>query len=71
MNSSQGILRCCEISDMSEDDIKQELASQGVTKVKQFTVKKDGQVRKTSTFLLTFNSTTLPQSINVGYLGKG
>ncbi len=68
MNSCQGIIRCREISDMSEEDIKQELASQGITKVKQFTVKKDGQVRKTSTFLLTFNSTTLPQSINVGYL---
>ncbi len=68
MNSCQGIIRCREISDMSDDDIKQELASQGVSRVKQFTRKTDGHVKKTSTFLLTFNSTTLPKSINVGYL---
>ncbi len=68
MNSCQGIIRCRDIADMAEDEIQLELSSQGVTKVKQFTIKKDGQVRKTGTFLLTFDSTSLPQSINVGYL---
>ena len=53
---------------MTEDEILEELAPQNISKVKRFMIKKDGQVKKTNTYLLTFNTTTLPQSINVGYL---
>ncbi len=68
MNTCQGIIRCRDISDMTEDDIQLELSAQGVTKVRQFIARSNGHIKKTGTFLLTFNSTTLPQSINVGYL---
>ncbi len=68
MNSCQGIIHCRDISDMSDDEIQQELSPQGVTKVKQFTVKRNDQIKKTGTFCLTFNSASLPQSINAGYL---
>ena len=68
LNSSMGIIRCRDIYDMTEEEIQLELASQGIAKVKRFTIKKDGQVKKTNTYLLTFQMTTPPQSINVGYL---
>ena len=68
LNSCQGVIRCRELTDMTEEEIQSELSDQGVSKVKHFTFKKDGQTRKTSTFLLTFDQATLPLSIRIGYL---
>ncbi|XP_067679753.1 uncharacterized protein [Haliotis asinina] len=70
LNSCQGVIRdrsrC--LSDMSEEDIAAELVDQGVTGVKRFTVKKEGIIVKTNTYLLTFSRSSIPQSIKAGYL---
>ena len=67
-NSSQGIIRCRDIYEMTEEEIQQELASQGISHVRRFVIKREGHLMKTNNYLLTFNRTALPSSINVGYL---
>ncbi|XP_048240218.1 uncharacterized protein LOC125373261 [Haliotis rufescens] len=73
LNSCRGIVRdrarC--LSDMSEEDIAAELEEQAVTAVKRFTVKKDGVISNTNTYLLTFARTSIPQSIKAGYFNIG
>ncbi|XP_071114712.1 uncharacterized protein [Haliotis cracherodii] len=74
LNSCRGIVRdrarC--LSDMSEQEIADELKSQGVTGVKRFTMKsRDGNIIPSNTYLLTFTLSALPTSIKAGYLNIG
>lgn len=66
LNSRKGVIRCRELSDMQEEDIKTELASQKVTYVKRVFIDKGRKA--TNTYILTFETTELPRSIKVGYL---
>ena len=68
LNSSKGIIRCRDIYDMSEEEIANELSSEGVSQVKRYTFKRDNQIQKTNTLLLTFKMATPPANIKVGYL---
>jgi hypothetical protein len=69
LNSSKGIIRDRErcLQSLSEDDLVRELADQGVTHVKRFTVRKDSGVVKTNTYLITFSCAALPREIKAGY----
>ncbi|XP_048255229.1 uncharacterized protein LOC125381914 [Haliotis rufescens] len=74
LNSCPGIVRdrarC--LSDMSEQDITDELKTQGVTAVKRFTMKsRDGDIIPSNTYLLTFALSAIPTSIKTGYLNIG
>ena len=65
----------------TEENITEYLKHQGVTACKRFKIKKkkkkkkkkknikkeDGNLIETNTFLLTFNSTSLPKSLNIFY----
>ena len=55
LNSSRGVIRCRELTDMSETEIRDELKTQGVVEVHRVTVKKKGKVIPTNTLFLTFN----------------
>ena len=56
MNTSKGIVRCPALSKVSNDDIKEGLAEQGVTDVRRIiTVCGDGSIKPTNTFVFTFN----------------
>ena len=44
LNSSRGVIRCRELSLLSEAEIRDELKSQGVVEVHRVTVKKEGKV---------------------------
>uniref|UniRef100_UPI003AF53F94 hypothetical protein n=1 Tax=Thiolapillus sp. TaxID=2017437 RepID=UPI003AF53F94 len=68
LNSSRGVIRCRELSDMSETEIRDELKTQGVVEVHRVTVKKEGKVIPTNTLFLTFNRPDVPKEIVVGYL---
>ena len=68
LNYSKGILRCRELADCSEDEILTELKSQGVVNIKRFSSKRDGVETKTNTYLITFCTSTLPDSIKIGYM---
>ena len=68
LNSSPGVIRCGDLDDMSEVEIRDELKDQGVVGVNRVTLKKEGKVIPTNTLFLTFGSPELPKEITVGYL---
>ena len=68
LNSSKGIIRCRELFDLSEVEIRDELKAQGVVEVHRVTVKKEGKVIPTNTLFLTFNRPDMPKELRVGYL---
>ena len=67
LNSSRGVIRCWDLADMSEVEIRDELKDQGVVGVNRVTLK-EGKVIPTNTLFLTFGSPELPKEITVGYL---
>ena len=68
LNSSRGVIRCRDLDDMSEVEIRDELKDQGVVGVNRVTLKKEGKVIPTNTLFLTFGSLELPKEITAGYL---
>ena len=67
-NSSRGVIRCRDLANMSEVEIRDELKDQGVVGVNLVTLKKEGKVIPTNTLFLTFGSPDLPKEITIGYL---
>ena len=68
LNSSRGVIRCRELSGMTEMEIRTELQEQGVVEVHRVTVKKDTEKAPTNTLFLTFNTPDLTKEITVGCL---
>ena len=68
LNSSKGVIRARDLKDVDEEEITEELSPQGVTHVKRISIKKEGKVIPTNTFIVTFNRPTPPASLKVGYL---
>ena len=52
LNSSRGVIRCRELSDLSQVEIRDELKTQGVVKAHRVTVKKEGKVIPTKPCVL-------------------
>ena len=69
-NSCQGTVFAPELRFMTEDEILSDLRGDGVTHIRRITTFRDGQRRDTNLLVLTFNSTSLPESLNIGYLKK-
>ena len=69
-NSSKGTIFAPELRHMTEEEILSDLRGDGVTHIRRLTTFKDGQRRDTSLLVLTFNSTSLPEKINIGWLRK-
>ena len=68
LNSSRGVIRCRELSGMTETEITTELQEQGVVEVHRVTVKRDTEKIPISTLFLSFNTPDLPKEITLGYL---
>ena len=68
LNSSRGAIRCRDLADMTEVEIREELRAQGVVGMNRVALKKEGKVIPTNTLFLTFGSPELPKEITVGYL---
>ena len=51
----------------SEEEILEGTGSQGVTAIKRFKVKRNGEFKNTNTFVYTFNTSVLPKTIKVAY----
>ena len=62
------MIRCRELSDLSEVEIRDERKTQGVVEVHRVTVKKEGKVVPTNTLFLTFSRPDMPKEIKVEYL---
>ncbi|XP_067684343.1 uncharacterized protein [Haliotis asinina] len=67
LNFRKGIKRDRDrsLADESIEEIVSELRSQGVIDATRFTYRKDGRVYPSDTYLLTFDTTTLPSSIKI------
>ena len=63
LNSSRSVIRCRELSGMTEEEIKTELQEQGVVEVHRVTVKRDTEKVPTNTLFLTFNTPEMPKEI--------
>ena len=55
---------------MTEEKILSDLRGDGVTDIRRLTSFRDGQRRDTSLLVLTFDITTLPEKISIGWLRK-
>ena len=62
-----GVIRCPDLRNSSEEEILEGTRSQGVTAVKRFKIKRNGQLKDTNTFVFTFNTPTLPKTVKVAY----
>lgn len=71
LNTSKGVIRCRDLAEMTEAEIREELASQGVLHVHRVQIKKGETRVPTGTYFLTFCTSLLPKSIRVGYLNVG
>ena len=69
LNTSKGVLRDYhqDLRDMTDEQIKTELFSQGVTHVSRFILKKDSKEIQTNTLFLTFDMHVPPAKIKIGY----
>ena len=68
LNTSKGIIRCPALNRVTSDDIKEGMVEQGVTDVRRITVRRDGETKLTNTYVLTFNSPTLPTVVKIGFM---
>ena len=67
LNISKGVVRSKELSLCTIDEIKKEMKKQGVTEVKRVTIKKEGKLIETNTYIMTFDQPKIPERIKVGY----
>ena len=68
LNSSKGVIRCPELRPCSDKEIIDNLTDQGVTGVRNVSVRKNGVLKSTNTYVLTFNTPILQKKIKVAFL---
>ena len=67
LNTKKGVIRCPDIKECTDEEILEGLKDIGVIKLDRITVFRDGNRKQTGTFILTFQSQTLPKYIRVCY----
>ena len=67
LNTKKGVIRCPDIKDYTDEEILKGLKDDCVIKLDRITVFRDGFRKRKGTFILTFQSQTLPKYIRVGY----
>ncbi|XP_055924568.1 uncharacterized protein LOC129956662 [Argiope bruennichi] len=68
LNSSKGVITCGELYNVPIEIITKELSGQGVTQVREITIRRNGELLNTKYYILTFNNPKLPESIKAGYI---
>ena len=71
LNTKKGVIGFPDIKDCTDDGILEGLKAEGVIKLDRILVFRDGQRKPTGTFILAFQSQTLPKYIRVGLLQGG
>ncbi len=66
LNRSKGVIRTRELDDIDEDEIVDELRSQGVIAAKRMVIKRSEQTIRTGTYVLTFGLANVPSKIRLG-----
>ena len=54
LNSSKGVIRSRDLEGVSEDEMLDNLSSQGVSAVKRIHIRRNNELVPTNTFILTF-----------------
>lgn len=68
LNTSKGVIRNQELSLATTDEIRTAFKKQGVIDHKRITIKRNGQNIQTNTYILTFDTPTIPKELKIGYL---
>ena len=68
LNTSKGVIRCQNIGPCTDDEILDNLKSEGVMHVRNIQVRRNGVLRPTHTYVLTFKTRILPKKIKTAYL---
>ena len=68
LNTKKGVIRCPDLKFCTDEEVLDELSSQRVVHLKRIIVTRNGEKKSTGTFIVTFNSSSLPKTITVGYL---
>ena len=69
LNTSKGVIRCYSLRNDTDNDILKYFEEEGVpvTHIRRISIKKQGNLVKTNTFVLTFNTPELPKHVFIGY----
>ena len=67
LNTSKGVVRSSELCLCTLDELKSHLANQGVTDIKQISIKRNEETINTNTYILTSNRSSLPKELKVAY----
>lgn len=68
LNFCKGVVSSSDLLVCSEDEILENLSSQGVVAVRRISTKKDGIISPTPSLILTFRKTSLPDRVRAGFL---
>lgn len=68
LNMVRCVVTCRDVVEMPEDELKEELAEQGVIEVRRITRKEGDKRVNTPTLILSFRGTCFPQSVYFGFV---
>jgi len=64
-NFVKGVIKTKSLQHDSEEDIADYLKPQGITEVRRITIKKNNEIIKTNTYVISFNLQTCPKTIKI------
>ena len=68
LNCSKGVIRCEDLGPCTDVEILDHLRSQGVQDIRKIQVRRNGVLKRTSTYVLTFNTPIMPKKIKAAYI---
>lgn len=68
MNTKRGVIHCSALDEITEAEIFEGLADEGVTEVRKIYFTRNGTKSCSSIVILTFDTLVLPKEIKLGYL---
>ena len=68
LNSVKGIIRSVQLLETREEEILEELQSQGITGVRRIKARREGVLQNTAAIILTFGLTVLPTHVKCGWM---
>ena len=68
LNCSKGVIRCEDLGPCTDVEILDHLRSQGVQDNRNIQGRRNGVLKRTSTYVLTFNTPMMPKKIKAAYI---
>lgn len=68
LNRSKGVIVCRDLIDLGSEELLKEWERDKVVAVQQITRRVNGELQRSATFILTFDSPCLPKEIKAGFL---